>query len=223
MKYGELTMGQIEAMVNKLGGMEGVQRLLSGELVIQAVRRLLAISRAGNSVYTGTGLATWLGRKNGDGLSGDPQRDPRSLALTELDIEKIQFKHYIDQGEGETMITGENRWKAIKASGDIGLDAQVGWDLYKEPGQKALRWLYDNRKVTWMEFPEVLRYSNGRRYFLYLYRDDDGSWSWYYYCLGNGRNVFLPCRCAEQQVALGTRVLRSYRSFDLSPSFAFFL
>lgn len=30
MKYGDLTLGQIEAMVNKLGGMEGVHRLLSG-------------------------------------------------------------------------------------------------------------------------------------------------------------------------------------------------
>ena len=30
MKYGELNLGQIEAIVNKLGGMEGVQRFLSG-------------------------------------------------------------------------------------------------------------------------------------------------------------------------------------------------
>lgn len=30
MKYGELNLGQIEAVVNKLGGMEGVQRLLAG-------------------------------------------------------------------------------------------------------------------------------------------------------------------------------------------------
>lgn len=34
MKYGQLTMGQIEAVVNKLGGMEGVQRLLAGDLMI---------------------------------------------------------------------------------------------------------------------------------------------------------------------------------------------
>ena len=34
MKYGELTMGQMEAVVNKLGGMDGVRRLLSGELSV---------------------------------------------------------------------------------------------------------------------------------------------------------------------------------------------
>ncbi len=35
MKYGKLTFGQMEAIVNKLGGMEGVQLLLQGELIVQ--------------------------------------------------------------------------------------------------------------------------------------------------------------------------------------------
>lgn len=34
MKYGDLTLGQIEAVVNKLGGEEGVDRLLRGELIL---------------------------------------------------------------------------------------------------------------------------------------------------------------------------------------------
>ena len=40
MKYGELTLGQTEAIVNKLGGMEGVQRFLSGELVVQMATKV---------------------------------------------------------------------------------------------------------------------------------------------------------------------------------------
>lgn len=38
-KYSELSLGQIEAIVNKLGGMEGVQRLLSGkvEMVLKSI------------------------------------------------------------------------------------------------------------------------------------------------------------------------------------------
>ena len=35
MKYGELNLGQVEAMVNKLGGMEGVRRFLAGELMVK--------------------------------------------------------------------------------------------------------------------------------------------------------------------------------------------
>ena len=34
MKYGELTLGQMEAIINKIGGMESVRRLLADELVI---------------------------------------------------------------------------------------------------------------------------------------------------------------------------------------------
>ena len=34
MKYGELNLGQVEAVVNKLGGMEGVQKLLCGEITV---------------------------------------------------------------------------------------------------------------------------------------------------------------------------------------------
>ena len=37
MKYGDLNLGQMEAIVNKLGGMDGVRRFLSGETVIKAV------------------------------------------------------------------------------------------------------------------------------------------------------------------------------------------
>jgi hypothetical protein len=34
MKYGELNLGQVEAIVNKLGGIEGAMRLLRGELKV---------------------------------------------------------------------------------------------------------------------------------------------------------------------------------------------
>ena len=40
MKYGELNLGQVEAIVNKLGGMEGVKRFLAGNIEV-VVRRVL--------------------------------------------------------------------------------------------------------------------------------------------------------------------------------------
>lgn len=45
MKYGELTLGQIEALVNKVGGMEGVQRILTDatEVVVKAATKLLEL------------------------------------------------------------------------------------------------------------------------------------------------------------------------------------
>ncbi len=39
MKYGELNLGQIEAVINKLGGMDGVNRFLRGELSVSEPTR----------------------------------------------------------------------------------------------------------------------------------------------------------------------------------------
>lgn len=53
MKYGELTLGQVEALVNKLGGMEGVQRFLSGELLVSATAK---VWKTWKTIKLGTGL-----------------------------------------------------------------------------------------------------------------------------------------------------------------------
>jgi len=55
MKYGELTLGQMEAIVNKLGGMEGVRRFLSGELVVKETEHQLKVWK---TVKLGTGFRT---------------------------------------------------------------------------------------------------------------------------------------------------------------------
>ena len=43
MKYNDLTIGQIEAIGNKLGGMEGIQNFLSGKTVVVSAETLNAI------------------------------------------------------------------------------------------------------------------------------------------------------------------------------------
>jgi len=41
MKYNEMTWGQMEAVINKLGGMDGVHRFLSGESVVKTVEHFI--------------------------------------------------------------------------------------------------------------------------------------------------------------------------------------
>jgi len=53
MKYGELNLGQVEAVVNKLGGMEGVRMFLAGELVVKEAERKFSTWK---TVKLGTGL-----------------------------------------------------------------------------------------------------------------------------------------------------------------------
>lgn len=49
MKYGELNLGQIEAIVNKLGGMEGVHRFLRGEMIARELNLLRQINTVATS------------------------------------------------------------------------------------------------------------------------------------------------------------------------------
>ncbi len=55
MKYGKLTLGEMEAIVNKLGGMAGVMRLLSGESVIKKRKCRFKVWK---TIELGTGLKT---------------------------------------------------------------------------------------------------------------------------------------------------------------------
>lgn len=55
MKYNGLTLGQIEAIVNKMGGMEGVKRFLSGELMIKETENEFNVWK---TIKLGTGLQT---------------------------------------------------------------------------------------------------------------------------------------------------------------------
>lgn len=83
MKYSKLDLGTIEAVVNKLGGMEGVQKFLRGELMVSEVAnplleflgvvtvpatterfsvrdRIAAIRQSGRKIYMGSNLEEWF-------------------------------------------------------------------------------------------------------------------------------------------------------------------
>lgn len=55
MKYGEITLGQVEAVINKLGGMDGVRRLLADELTVTVKG---AAFQVWETLKLGTSLAT---------------------------------------------------------------------------------------------------------------------------------------------------------------------
>ena len=55
MKYGNVTIGQVEAIINKLGGEDGMKRFLSGELVVKEIERKFKIWKI---IELGTGLKT---------------------------------------------------------------------------------------------------------------------------------------------------------------------
>ncbi len=180
----DLTGGQMNAVVKKLGGTPGALKFLRGELVVVPLEhvlkpQVLKIDRTNPfdpATFIGEGWIIWRGPKDGKGLKGDEEQDKRSLAITELDPTKLIAQTGLN--EGESTVTGEEKrarllLKAIQA------DAKIGEALYKEENQTTLKWLHKTLNVTWLEFlGTTLRYPDGDRGALYLYRSGDGSWDW---------------------------------------------
>ncbi|TAK57792.1 hypothetical protein EPO17_01015 [Patescibacteria group bacterium] len=146
------------------------------------------------STFIGQGWTIWKGEASGNGLSGEEEQDKRSLIITELDASKLTKEgNFLTGLEGnESVIVGEKKLarlivKAIQA------DAKIAEALYKEEGQKTLRFLYDTLGVTWMEFlGTVLRGPGGGRFALCLCRLGSGGWGWCCDWLDSGRDAGNP-------------------------------
>ena len=130
MKYGELTLGHVEAVVNKLGGMEGVQKFLSGELTVsetnflwnenEGVVRLLVTS-------DGTTGEEWIGRLRDNGVPVDPDTKsilsspdftPTNGVTTEVVI--LKALPFSDKERNIKMIRGEaQRLELLRPNAEV--------------------------------------------------------------------------------------------------------
>ena len=143
------------------------------------------------ATFVGRGWTIWRGPKDGNGLTGEEAQDTVSLKLTEIDFAKVLFTACLK--DGEATVTGEEKIIRHGVAGHTRLDAKIGQSLFEEKGQATLEWLYKTFGITWFELPgTVLRGSVGDRYFLCLYRDNDGRWYWLYYWLGSNRSARDP-------------------------------
>ena len=132
MKYNELNLGQMEAIVNKLGGMEGVQRFLSGELTVSAVAKDWKTWR---TIKLGTGLNPYSFRTalkeadcgimdSGNDILGKlaftVSKTEAEVELVNVSVAELGFKDYA------------TRVDIYKRANELGLDlcpAEVGPQL----------------------------------------------------------------------------------------------
>lgn len=141
--------------------------------------------------FIGKGWSFWRGPIDGNGLEGDMEQDERSLAITEVDLNKI---HPVTTLKGkEKGITGEENLRRLKASGDIRLDAKVLETFWGNQHLILESWKEKTNGLTTYIFFDgtFLRSPSGNRSALYLFFDG-GQWYWYYLWLGHGRSVSSP-------------------------------
>jgi len=161
-------------------------KVIEGPSLIQIDR-----SQPFNPSFVGKDWTIWKGPVDGNGLEGVEDQDERSLALTELDLTKVQFETTLKKGED--CVEGEQKHKRLKEMGHIRLDA------------KMFRTLWDNKTLileSWKEKVNgytryiffdgtVLRRPGGDRYVLCLYWRD-GGWGWDYDWLDGDFGICSP-------------------------------
>ncbi len=129
------------------------------------------------------------GSANNDGITAFKDVIVKAASLPKKKGYKLLFADGL--AKGETVITGEDRIKVLACRALA--DPDLGWSLFKEKGQKTLRYLYDTYGVKWMEFlRRELCDLDGRRNSLSLFRRDDGSWGRSNRWLSDYRNARHP-------------------------------
>lgn len=119
------------------------------------------------------------------------ETDVSSIALTELDLNKVQQVTMLK--DGETHIKGEEKLKRLKESKNIRLDADIFLALWENQYLIPESWkekVGGNTRYIFFD-GTVLRSSDGRRYVLYLCWDG-GAWYWYVRWLGIDWNAGGP-------------------------------
>jgi len=153
--------------------------------------------------FLGENWAFWRGPKDGDGKHGEEERDRASMALTEVDFEKVNFLTCLE--ESESSIKGEEKLVRLRKLNCtlFGTTVFAGlWQDYQSCQNKAdsvLEKLYQQKGITFISFfGDILRRPGGDRCVLYLYRYDDGSWCWDYSWLDNDWNDRLFTAVPQQ-------------------------
>jgi hypothetical protein len=118
----------------------------------------------------------------GDGWS-IVEQDERSLALTEVDLSKINFETTLK--DGERSVVGWEKFKRLKNAGYIRLDAKVFQTLLENQHLIPESWKEEFKLMEGFSMADVfriyfdgtvLRDPSGDRYVIYMYWDD-GRWN----------------------------------------------
>lgn len=118
-KFNDVTIGQVEACINRMGGMENFSRFIAGQGKI-VFGQIISINR---------------GRFNPtkffdrDWSVIEEETDERSVVLSELDLTKVEFDTMLL--DGEKYVNGEEKLKRLKKDGRIRLDADIFFTLWK--------------------------------------------------------------------------------------------
>lgn len=170
MKYGKLNLGQIEAIVNKLGGMDGVDSLLSDEMIITMVTK---VATNPFSAFRDQRPFEW-------GWKGVEREG--ALCEAPVDISKLELVPFYK--DGEDWVSGEEMMR--RAADKNAFSGCQGWsqhhaeDILSRADELPADWTRNDGPIP-VFTDTVLLDDNGNRSVPYLVWFDGRwqlGWSW---------------------------------------------
>jgi len=187
MKYGELNLGQVEAIVNILGGMDGVRRLLSGDLVVKA-RSFTIWKTVTLGVHKSSSAYRAALKANGYhiGDNADQILDKTKVNETEIQVDLVKMT-IAELGFKK----GNSYLQICKRTTELGLElcpAEVGPALRLQYDQPPEEWIHvamesiPNSGDTTLSVFEVCHNRRGEQWLDSIgsptYAFFDASWCW---------------------------------------------
>ena len=175
MKYSDLDLGTIEAIMNKLGGMDGAKRFLRGELVISELVQNGVIN-LGFVTSDGATGQDWIERLEKKGIrSSDYAKSillssdfNPSKAGTVTKIAVLKGELFPDENRVTKNIRAEaDKRKLVKPSAEVACLIREKF-TDKEIENMGLRWI--------VAMHDPIQDSDGDLHLLGANRYDDGSW-----------------------------------------------
>lgn len=182
----EYTPANLTALGQDKGLLAQIKLVLVGLATIVRGALKLACTKVFNPQgFIDKGWSVWKGSADGNGLKGEKDRDAREDGLTVIDWEQAIFETNLEKGE--SLVSGEEKLKRLKAGKNIRLGGKAFLSLWEDyqanKDSSVLERLRKAKNITLIYFfGTVLRGQDGGRLVLYL-SFDRGQWDWRYYGL----------------------------------------
>lgn len=160
------------AVFDIIGGLEGAELLISGEVVLVRSSHVLPnVDDFDSRTFIGGGWGV-VSRET----------DPRAATLHQINFANVIPETCV-RDDDPHFITGHVKLARLRETGNILLGSSAFLALWREAGHVTLEWLYKTKGVSFLEFYGTILEHSGSRFVLCLFRKENGEWRWSYVCL----------------------------------------
>ena len=143
-KYKDVTLGTIEAVFNKLGGMEGVESFLRGNVALTVVKHTIDLAVSPGLPFDGAEVVKHIGEINGKNVVEIELRSDDNLYI---DGKKVVL-HLSERQIGNKTVVGHELRKELESGERVLLNSNVLDYLYDHPELFPEHWKKDGSRET---------------------------------------------------------------------------